>query len=254
LERDDAVAVLHGPAELGYPPLTVALVDMLATLSQAGREGVIEKPLRLHLEALASNLFYKDRDYARLVEQAVAAGCASEALSVLTAWLEPNQVSQKARDCVAALKRVAADLEHSTERPRPSFHFEATVMWERLLSEVVGDADEHHQCLEFEALAHVLAGEEAKRGTVAVSEQDLIEVAHRFRSENRLWSPSDVQNWLERTGLSHEDYLAILDDMCLLEVVATRLAAEIDAKKSVLLCRRSALKAYPRAAATRDHS
>ena len=36
LEDDDEVAVLHGPEELGYPPLTEAMVNIRATLR--GRE------------------------------------------------------------------------------------------------------------------------------------------------------------------------------------------------------------------------
>ena len=41
LEDDDEVAVLHGPAELGYPPLTEAMVNIRATLAAAAREGII---------------------------------------------------------------------------------------------------------------------------------------------------------------------------------------------------------------------
>ena len=35
LEDDDEVAVLHGPEELGYPPLTDAMVNIRATLAEA---------------------------------------------------------------------------------------------------------------------------------------------------------------------------------------------------------------------------
>jgi len=40
--RDDEVAVLHGPEELGYPLLTEAMVDIRATLAEASRVGVID--------------------------------------------------------------------------------------------------------------------------------------------------------------------------------------------------------------------
>ena len=37
LQDDDEVAVLHGPEELGYPPLTEAMVNIRATLREAAR-------------------------------------------------------------------------------------------------------------------------------------------------------------------------------------------------------------------------
>ena len=41
LEDDDEVAVEHGPAELGYPPVSEAMVDIRATLAAALRNGVV---------------------------------------------------------------------------------------------------------------------------------------------------------------------------------------------------------------------
>src|SRR4029077_1266006 len=35
LQDDDEVAVLHGPAEVGYPPVTEAMVNIRATLAAA---------------------------------------------------------------------------------------------------------------------------------------------------------------------------------------------------------------------------
>ena len=41
LEGDDEVAVLHGPAEIGYPTLTEALVNFRASLEQARDMGLV---------------------------------------------------------------------------------------------------------------------------------------------------------------------------------------------------------------------
>src|SRR5580704_4909512 len=41
LEDDDEVAVLHGPAELGYPPVTEAMVNIRATLAVAVADGIV---------------------------------------------------------------------------------------------------------------------------------------------------------------------------------------------------------------------
>src|SRR5260221_163993 len=45
LQDDDEVAVLHGPAELGYPPVTEAMVNIRATLAAAARDGVLKPEL-----------------------------------------------------------------------------------------------------------------------------------------------------------------------------------------------------------------
>ncbi|MBV5331336.1 tfuA protein, partial [bacterium] len=40
-EDDDEVAVIHGPAELGYPALSEAMVNIRATIAQAVVERVL---------------------------------------------------------------------------------------------------------------------------------------------------------------------------------------------------------------------
>src|SRR5215211_2851626 len=53
INEDDAVAVLHGPAELGWPQVTRALVDIYATLKHAERSGVLSSSDRLIMEHAA---------------------------------------------------------------------------------------------------------------------------------------------------------------------------------------------------------
>ena len=74
LEDDDEVAVLHGPEELGYPPLTEAMVNIRATFEAAGggRRRSTRK-LAARLTEIAKGLFYKERSY-EAVLQAAAAG------------------------------------------------------------------------------------------------------------------------------------------------------------------------------------
>src|ERR1700730_4009052 len=49
LSDDDEVAVLHGPEELGYPPVTEAMVNIRATFAEATRCGVLSSELAAHL-------------------------------------------------------------------------------------------------------------------------------------------------------------------------------------------------------------
>ena len=61
LNDDAAVAQLHGPAELGYLPLTETLVDVAATLDRLLESGAISPFERRRLEGSAHCIFFKER-------------------------------------------------------------------------------------------------------------------------------------------------------------------------------------------------
>src|ERR1043166_6287592 len=74
LEDDDEVAVLHGPEELGYPPLTEAMVNIRATVDEAVRCGVHGPDVAERLTATAQGIFYKERSYEAMLQAAAEAG------------------------------------------------------------------------------------------------------------------------------------------------------------------------------------
>ena len=69
--RDDEVAIIHAPAELGYAPLSVALVDIRDACDAATREGIVAAPEAKRLIAAASDLPFPERSY-DAVAQAIA--------------------------------------------------------------------------------------------------------------------------------------------------------------------------------------
>lgn len=244
IERDDAVAVLHGPAELAYAPLTVALVDVLATLAKAERAGAIDEALRKTLEQVAAGIPYKELDYGRLVEEAQASGCEPGALAAFERWAQDHRVPRKALDAAAGLRRVAADLKNGLAPFAADFVPEPTLMWLHLKDEVdreegrspalasqalphESDSDGH---LELRALAAVLAAHQG----IAVTEEALSAAAQRFRYENGLFSGDDVRRWLDENGLNDADYRAIVWDACLLEAARLRFGVALAAKLAEL--------------------
>ncbi|MBA5776702.1 TfuA domain-containing protein [Stappia sp. F7233] len=107
LLADDAVAVLHGPAELGSMPLTTSLVDLRRTFRRAEREGVIDAQQSARLCDVAAMLNFRDRTILRAVERAVGLkGDSSRALEIV-ASLTHCIVMQKKGDALAALRLVA---------------------------------------------------------------------------------------------------------------------------------------------------
>ena len=97
-EDDDDVALEHGPAELGYLPLTEAMVNVRATLTIATRDGVLLPEPAAAITAIAKAMFYKDRTWPRVLAAAGAQGLAGAAR--LQAWLPTNVVDLKRADAL----------------------------------------------------------------------------------------------------------------------------------------------------------
>lgn len=128
-EDDDEVAVLHGPAETGFAPLTEAMVDIRLTLAAAERAGVIEPSLRAKLTEVAKDVFYGERTWER-----VLAGIAVQPHRRLLAWLPEGRVRQKRADALAMLRQIAHLLEEDAPPVRPAFRLAHTAMWAAALT------------------------------------------------------------------------------------------------------------------------
>lgn len=98
ITADDEVAVLHAPAEIGGAPLTLAQIDVRATLQAAARARVLSVAAARALRAASAAIHYRERDWA-----AVLAAGAELDLGGLADWLPGFAVDLKARDARAAL-------------------------------------------------------------------------------------------------------------------------------------------------------
>jgi hypothetical protein len=109
LEDDDEVAVDHGPAELGYPAINVAMVDIRATLAAARDGGVLDPASAARIVARTKSLFYPDRTYAAVAEIMRAIPHSGDEARRFEAWLKHGTVAQK-RDDAACMLREMRDL------------------------------------------------------------------------------------------------------------------------------------------------
>jgi hypothetical protein len=116
LEDDDEVVLTHATEELGYRPLSEAMVNVRATLSAAQADGVIDEAQRLKLEGLAKAMFYPERTYARLFPLAAGAGFPRSTLDTLRAWLPLGRVDQKRVDTLELLDVLRA----TRDQPPPA--------------------------------------------------------------------------------------------------------------------------------------
>ena len=115
LVGDDEVAVLHGPEELDWSPLTEPLVNVRATILRAVRDMIIDMPTaRLALRA-ANHLFYKDRTWPAILQVMRTARGATQALED---WLPVGRVDLKRQDALGCLE-VARSFYETEPAARP---------------------------------------------------------------------------------------------------------------------------------------
>ena len=126
LEDDDEVAVTHGPAEIGFPILTEAMVNIRRTFSDAFAAGVLDEPARRGLEQIAKGLHYKERTYARIFRMGREAGIAAYRIDALLSWLPHGRADQKREDALAMLRRMRLEGEKGWTPAAPLFPFEHT--------------------------------------------------------------------------------------------------------------------------------
>jgi hypothetical protein len=104
LTGDDEVAVTHAPAELGYRPVTIALVDIRSRLIDAVRSRRIAPAFARALLDDARSVPFRDRDGACLKHIAARHAVPAD-------LLDPACPGLKARDAIAAVD-VARALRH----------------------------------------------------------------------------------------------------------------------------------------------
>lgn len=122
---DDAdVALLHGPAELGYPALSLPMVNVDATLDRLGDIQAIDKAHISSLRAAASALFYKKRTWAAIVERAGLTAFRKDFLQLF----HVETVNRKREDALALLQALH-DFQPQSPAKRAGWTFRATSLW-----------------------------------------------------------------------------------------------------------------------------
>ncbi len=131
LDRDDEVALLHGPADFDWVPLTVPLVNVRATVLKAARARVLSMPAARRMVALAGEVFYQDRTWDELLSRTWAANhLVTPELSQFVEWLPQGAVDIKRADaagCIEAALRVMHEPAPSRRAPPDTLFTRALV-------------------------------------------------------------------------------------------------------------------------------
>ncbi len=228
LEDDDEVALAHGPATLGYPALSVPMVNVRRTLQNATIDGLISPQVAKLVAEAAKAIHFIDRSWMQVGEAAVAAGVESRVVDRLLAVAHERRHDVKRDDAVALLRKVAAQRE-SGPRAGVRVALERTVFWHRLVSAASGGCAEEGDdavganelrrhamlaCPDGPALMDraqlaVLAARESTRRGAAPTTEALQAAVDEYRRDQGLLSKTSLDGWLERRELTRNDFAGI---------------------------------------------
>ncbi len=238
---DDEVAVLHGPAELGFPALSEPMVSIRATLDMAQTAGVLSADVARTLLDAAKALHYRDRVW----DKVIAATGTISGLDEFRNWLPEGQVDAKGDDARAMLAQMARYLEAGSDTPAAP-RVERTLAWRELrdrvdlettpqdqdtralVDELRLDPDLYARLRDRAAL-HLLARDEARRAEHQPDRDTLRKhmAAHRFAA--RLPRQADLMEWLRDNDLTPTQYEAILADRAHKDAAIAARADDLDA-------------------------
>lgn len=128
LVDDDAVALVHAPAELDFAPLTVPLVNVIWTLEDWRKRALVDPDEASGLLEAARGIFFKNRTWRTVVEQSqVTRNRAME----LIALAKTSSVDQKALDARELIARVEQEADCCSELPH--WQFSQTDQFEKFI-------------------------------------------------------------------------------------------------------------------------
>ncbi|WP_437999401.1 TfuA-like protein [Sorangium sp. So ce185] len=252
LEDDDEVAVAHAPAAYGYRALSVAMVNIRATLAAAEARGVVRPATCAALLRIAKQLFYPDRSYPRLLSEAAAAGLDPGELSALKGFLPEGQVDRKRADALAMLRAIEARLAAGLAPKQVRYHFEATIFWDSLRQAAApvdeprdegGEGSWMQSALLDEARLHPVAYALARKGALTRLLSQALSDEHAprplgeevdaailsFRRARGLWDADAMEGWLRENGLRAEEFARLMESEAQVAAVQRWAAPHISA-------------------------
>ncbi|KIC38515.1 ankyrin [Ruegeria sp. ANG-R] len=241
LEDDDEVAVLHGPAELGFPPLSEPMVSIRATIAQARTEGVLQSAAGSALLRTAKELHYRDRVWDRIMEGATP----PSGLEGFQRWLPEGRVDTKGDDARTMLTEMARCLDEGAAAPDPQ-RVERTLAWRELCTRVDTETTQQetgaralvdelrldpvrYAELRDRAALSLLSQDAARRQGREPDKQALLQQMTEHRLGARLPRHADLIQWLQENDLTLAQYETMLADRSRVDIAIEGLADELDA-------------------------
>ena len=228
IEDDDEVALLHGPAEACFVPLSEPSVNVRASCAAAVEAGIVDQTAADSVIAAARALHYKARQWGAILERA---GLDPATGKRLGEWLDEGRIDQKQRDALALIDAVSDALDRPGERQAVGFRFEWTDLWDQVKREwdaegppldaprdIAGAVIDELR-LDADRFASLRAQAVARAVVLAGTGGDTSEIEHgarraqlaSLRENLALMRKSDLDAWVARNGLDESKLEALLE-------------------------------------------
>jgi len=250
-EDDDEVAVIHGPAEMGYPGLSEAMVDIRATLAAAAEAGMIGATGRRALVAAFKAVNYRDRRWELLSQLGATAAVDPVEIDRLQAWLSDGRRTQKRDDALALLDHLAGSSAAAPEPPAEPFSFERTTLWAQFVEAAGRQAPAEPEALDglvldelrldpeafAETRRHAVMRSAALQGVLPrdPSAAEKRQALDRLRQRQGLWTRGDLEAWAQAAGLDAQGFERLIEAEAALEDGAEEDPAAVEAAMLDLL-------------------
>jgi hypothetical protein len=237
LDRDDEVAVRHGPADDGYRPLSEAMVNIRRTLAVAEHQGIIAAATAGILLTAGTALFYPGRTWPELLRAAEAARADTAELDALRRWLPAGRIDQQAADAIAMLREMRAFLGADPAPQQMSWSMAGTAMWEvakhradalprdrvagsrpmleAILDEIRLRGPDGFETAGCRSLLRVFAADFAEREGLTIDGDRLHDAVAEFTTSRNLGNDTDLARFLADNELTPEDFeqLVVTEEM-----------------------------------------
>ena len=114
ISDDDEVAVVHGPAETGFMPLTDAMVDIRDAIDEAKALGVLTPAAAKAVIECAKAQHFKERNLKKAVRSILQQSHSNLQIDEILAWFAARPAGAKERDA----RDLLANLDFISEKAR----------------------------------------------------------------------------------------------------------------------------------------
>ena len=244
LEDDDEVALVHGPEDTDFLPLSEPMVNVRASCEAAVRAGAVDQATAEAIVAIAKRQHYRERTW-----DSVLAAADVSALEEFRSWIAAGRIDQKRLDAAELIRAVAAFIGDSETARLPDFRFEWTDLWDRVSFEWTtsespsGDREDVSQsvvvdelrlephryaAVRSQALQQAVLLREAHRWRVSVDRPQKLEQLGRLRERLGLMRKADLDAWVRENGMDADELDALMEDAARIEVVSRLSPRSVD--------------------------
>jgi hypothetical protein len=242
LEDDDEVALIHGPLEAKYLPLSEPMVNVRATCEAAVAAGILHQQAADSIMAAAKHIHYQDRTWERLLS-------ANTEWAAFAQWKDAHHVDQKRSDAAALISEMLRQVPQSKAPHSNAFRFEWTNLWDQamqewtagkihadddaaipvqaILDELRLDPELFNELSAQAVIRSVLLGE-ADRRRVSVDRKAKLKILGELRGKLGLGRKSDLDAWAKRNMLTEDGLETMVDEDARIERVAQAPGASLD--------------------------